>query len=57
MPKVLCLNLDNTGSTNKNHILLHYLCMLVEKKVFHTVNLGFMLVGHTHDHTDQVFSR
>lgn len=57
LPKVLHLNLDNTCSTNKNHILLHYLCKLVEKGIFKTIHLGFMLVGHTHDHTDQVFSR
>lgn len=32
LPVVLYLQLDNTCRENKNHVLLAYLCMLVQKK-------------------------
>ena len=31
--------------------------MLVEKGIFKKLKLGFLLVGHTHDHIDQMSSR
>ena len=31
--------------------------MLVEKGIFKKVKVNFLLVGHTHDHIDQMFSR
>ena len=31
--------------------------MLVQRKIFKKVKLGFLLVGHTHDQIDQMFSR
>jgi hypothetical protein len=31
--------------------------MLLANKVFQKIKLGFLLVGHTHDHIDQIFSR
>jgi hypothetical protein len=33
-----------------------YLSMLVELGIFQKVKFGFLLVGHTHDHIDQMFS-
>ena len=51
------MQLDNTGRVNKNQVLIAYLSMLVEKKVFKKVKLGFLLVGHTHDQIDQMFIR
>ena len=33
-----------------------YLNMLVELGNFQKVKVGFLLVGHTHDHIDQMFS-
>ena len=30
--------------------------MLVELGIFKKVKVGFLLVGHTHDHIDQMFS-
>jgi hypothetical protein len=30
--------------------------MLVELIIFQKVKVGFLLVGHTHDHIDQMFS-
>jgi hypothetical protein len=29
--------------------------MLVEMEIFQMVKFGFLLVGHTHDHIDQMF--
>ena len=33
-----------------------YLSILVEMGIFKKVKVGFLLVGHTHDHIDQIFS-
>ena len=33
-----------------------YLNMFVELEIFKKVKVGFLLVGHTHDHIDQMFS-
>ena len=57
LPPVLYLQLDNTSRENKNQVLLAYLNMLVQRKIFKKVKLGFLLVGHTHDQIDQMFSR
>ncbi|KAL3690293.1 hypothetical protein R1sor_016602 [Riccia sorocarpa] len=57
LPPTLYLQLDNTLRENKNNILFAYLAMLLEKKVFTKIKLGFLLVGHTHDFVDQMFSR
>ncbi|KAL3688025.1 hypothetical protein R1sor_014334 [Riccia sorocarpa] len=57
LPPTLYLQLDNTVRKNKNNILFAYLAMLLEKKVFTKIKLGFLFVGHTHDFVDQMFSR
>lgn len=57
LPKSLYVQLDNTARENKNQLVIAYLNMLVEKDVFKKVKLGFLLVGHTHDQIDQMFSR
>ncbi|KAL3684460.1 hypothetical protein R1sor_002482 [Riccia sorocarpa] len=57
LPPTLYLQLDNTVRENKNNILFAYLAMLLEKKVFTKIKLGFLLVDHTHDFVDQMFSR
>lgn len=56
LSQVLYLQLDNTARENKNQTLLAYLSMLVEKEIFKKIKVGFLLVGHTHDHIDQMFS-
>jgi hypothetical protein len=56
LPPVLYLQLDNTSRENKNNLLMAYLHMLVKLKVFKKVKIGFLLVGHTHDQIDQMFS-
>ncbi len=57
LPPVLYLQLDNTCRENKNNLLMAYLHMLVKNKVFKKIKIGFLLVGHTHDQIDQMFSR
>lgn len=57
LPPVLYLQLDNTSRENKNKYVLAYLNMLVETGVFKKIKLGFLLVGHTHDQIDQMFSK
>ena len=56
LPRVLYIQLDNTPRENKNQVVLAYLCMLVEMKIVDKVKIGFLLVGHTHDQIDQMFS-
>ncbi|GBG80651.1 hypothetical protein CBR_g31111 [Chara braunii] len=55
-PIVLYLTLDNTSKENKNKFVLAYLVFLVKMNVFSKVKLNFLLVGHTHDDIDQMFS-
>ena len=50
LPEVLYLQVDNTCHENKNQVVFGYLNMLVELRVFEKVKVGFLLVGHTHDH-------
>lgn len=52
LPPVFYLQLDNTSRENKNNLLMTYLHMLVKKKVFKKIKVGFLLVGHTHDQID-----
>ena len=52
IPRVLYLQLDNTSLENKNQVVFCYLNMLVELGIIQKVKVGFLLVGHTHDHID-----
>ena len=56
MPHVLYVQLDNIARENKNSIVFGYLSMLVNQGVFKKIKVNFLLVGHTHDHIDQMFS-
>ncbi|KAK3251756.1 hypothetical protein CYMTET_38921 [Cymbomonas tetramitiformis] len=56
MPEVLYVQLDNV-STNKSKLMLAYAAWLVHTDVFRKVKLNFLLVGHTHENIDQMFSR
>jgi hypothetical protein len=49
-------HLDNTSRQNKNQIVFGYLSMLVEMGIFQNMKVGFCLVGHTHDHIDQMYN-
>ena len=57
LPENLLLQLDNCAGENKNRYLFAYLSLLVAKGVFKTVQLGFLMVGHTHEDIDALFSR
>ncbi|KAL3687668.1 hypothetical protein R1sor_013977 [Riccia sorocarpa] len=57
LPPTLYLQLDNTVRENKNNILFAYLAMLLDRNIFTKIKLGFLLVDHTHDFVDQMFSR
>lgn len=57
LPPVLYLQLDNCARENKNRYLFGFLCLLVELGIFQKVKVGFLMVGHTHEDIDQVFSR
>ncbi|KAL3682469.1 hypothetical protein R1sor_000491 [Riccia sorocarpa] len=56
LPPTMYLQLDNTVRENKNNILFAYLAMLLDRNIFSKIKLGFLLVGHTHDFVDQMFS-
>ena len=53
----LLLQLDNWAGENKNRYLFAYLSLLVAKGVFKIVHLGFLMVGHTYEDIDEMFSR
>ena len=57
LPRTLLLQLDNCGSENKNRYVFAYLSLLVARGVFDMVQLGFLMVGHTHEDIDALFSR
>lgn len=57
LPPVLYLQADNSAKDNKNFILLGFLGSLVQRKIFQKVKLSFLMVGHTHEDVDQLFSR
>ena len=54
LPPVLYIQFYNTARENKNSTVFGYLSMLVEQAVFRKVKVNFLLVGHTHDHIDQM---
>ena len=56
LPKRLYLQLDNSPKDNKNQFLFGFLSLLTAWKVFEEIQLGFLLVGHTHEDIDGYFS-
>ena len=55
-PENLHLVMDNSGRDNKNNAVFRYLVLLVKRGIFKSVQVNFLLVGHTHDRVDQFFS-
>jgi hypothetical protein len=47
--------MDNCVKDNKNQHLLGFLSLLTPKEVFEEVQLGFLVVGHTHEDIDRSF--
>jgi hypothetical protein len=52
LPRRLYLQLDNSPKDNKNQFLFGFLSFLTTQKVFEEIQLGFLLVGHTHEDID-----
>ncbi len=57
LPENLLLQLDNCGSENKNHYLFAFLSLLVARGAFKMIQVGFLMVGHTHEDIDAMFSK
>jgi hypothetical protein len=47
--------MDNCVKDNKNHHLLAFLFLFNAYKVFKEAQLGFLVVGHTHEDIDESF--
>ena len=56
LPRILHINTDNCGRENKNRFVFSFLAALVELRVFTEITMDFMLVGHTGNSVDQLFS-
>ena len=56
LPERLYLQLDNSAKDNKNQFLMAFLSMLIYGGVFKEIQVGFLLVGHTHEDIDAYFS-
>ena len=62
MSKMNCLNItgihiSKCGICYFPRYVLGFLCHLVECGIFDKVKVSFLIVGHTHEDVDQVFSR
>ena len=55
-PKKLYLQLDNSTKDSKNKYLMALLSLLTAKGVFKEIQVGFLLVGYTHEDIDAYFS-
>ena len=56
LPPHCHINLDNCWRENKNMYLFSFLSALVQLDVFVDITVDFMLVGHTGNQVDQLFS-
>jgi len=51
----LVFQMDNCVKDNKNPHMLVFLSLLIAHEVFEEIQLGFLVVGHTHEVTDESF--
>ena len=56
LPKVLHIHADNCGRENKNKYLFSFLYSLVHLDICKEVIISFLIVGHTGNPVDQLFS-
>ena len=56
LPLVLNLQLDNATGDNKNRFVFVFCSLLTYHGVFQEVYINFLIVGHTHDNIDALFS-
>jgi len=54
LPPNLIINFDNCGE-NKNQFMFAYTSLLVELCLFDTIEINFLMVGHTHCSVDRMF--
>ncbi|KAL3682798.1 hypothetical protein R1sor_000820 [Riccia sorocarpa] len=57
LPHVFMLQMDNSAKDNKNVHVLAFCSELVIRGVFETVGVNFLMVGHTHEDVDVLFSK
>jgi hypothetical protein len=57
LPRHFLLQMDNSWKDNKNWIVMAFCSQLVFRGVFETVQLSFLMVGHTHEDIDANFSK
>ncbi|KAL3698380.1 hypothetical protein R1sor_012456 [Riccia sorocarpa] len=57
LPPVFMLQMDNPAKDNKNVHVLAFCSELVIRGVFETVEVNFLMVGHTHEDVDALFSK
>ena len=55
-PKVLRLFADNCWRENKNRFVFSFLAKLVKAGIFEEATMDFLIVGHTGNEVDQLFS-
>ncbi len=55
-PSTLYLQADNCAGENKNIYMLMFLSLLISLDMFQEIYLSFLLVGHTHEDINQLFS-
>jgi hypothetical protein len=48
--------MDNCVGENKNRTVIAFCGMLVQKNIYQSVTLSFLIPGHTHEDIDQMFS-
>ena len=49
--------MENCGRENKNRFVFAFCALLVELGVFRKIKFSFLMVGHTQEDVDQMFSR
>ncbi|KAL3679369.1 hypothetical protein R1sor_022325 [Riccia sorocarpa] len=57
LPPVFMLQMDNSAKDNKNIDVLAFCSELVIRGVFETLEVNFLMVGHTHEDVDALFSK
>ena len=57
LPPHLLLQLGNAASDNKNRYVFMFLSLLTALAVFITIEVGFLLVGYTHEDIDGTYRR
>ncbi|KAL3694016.1 hypothetical protein R1sor_007667 [Riccia sorocarpa] len=57
IPPVFMLQMDNSTKDNKNVHVLAFCSELVIRGVFETLEVNFLMVGHTHEDVDALFSK